>query len=96
MNGIRSLAAIVAASLLWVWPAVAPAQETHPVPASPPLKPGRSAGVHVAQQARTGVALIGTGAIIAVVIVAATASGNGSGSSNNPVNPQFTTVTTAP
>ena len=93
MNGIRFSAVIIAASLLWVWPAAA--QDQHPAPPSPPLKPGRSAGVHVAQQARTGVALIGTGAIIAVVIVATTASSNGSGS-NNQVNPQFTTVTTAP
>jgi len=95
MTGTRFLAAIVAASLFWASPVAAPAQEAHPAPADPPLKPGQSAGVHVAQQARTGVALIGTGAIIAVVIVAATAGGNG-GSSNNPVNPQISTVTTAP
>lgn len=95
MSGIRFLAATVAVSLLWASPVAAPAQETHPAAAAPPLKPGRSAGVHVAQQARTGLALIGTGAIIAVVIVAATASSNG-GNSNNPVNPQISTVTTAP
>ena len=44
----------------------------------PPLKPGRSAGVQVAQQTQMGLALIGTGAIVALVIVAAT-TGNGGG-----------------
>jgi hypothetical protein len=46
-----------------------------------PLKPGRTAGVKVAQQARAGLALIGAGAIIAVVVVAAGTSGGGSGGS---------------
>ena len=95
MIKIRFLAAI-AACLLLAMPVAAPAQDPHPAPPPPPLKPGRSAGVHAAQQSRTGLALIGTGAIIAVVIVAATASNGGSGSSNQ-VNPQSNSVsTTAP
>ncbi|HKU55060.1 MAG TPA: hypothetical protein VJP60_06830 [Rhizomicrobium sp.] len=44
-------------------------------PEAGPLKPGRIAGVKAAQQARTGLALIGTGAIIAVVVVVAAGSG---------------------
>jgi hypothetical protein len=87
MNGIRIFAATAAASLLLALPAAAPAQDPHPAP-SPPLKPGQSAGIHAAQQAHTGLALIGTGAVIAVVIVA--------GASNTPVNQQFAPVTTAP
>jgi hypothetical protein len=92
MTGKSVLAALVAASLLLAAPEAALAQDPHPAPPPQPLKPGQSAGVHVAQQARTGLALIGTGAIIAVVIVAATASGGGNNS--NQVNPQFQSVST--
>jgi hypothetical protein len=93
MIKIRFLAA-VAACLLLAIPVAAPAQDPHPAPPLPPLlKPGRSAGVHAAQQSRTGLALVGAGAIIAVVIVAATASNGGSGSSNQ-VNPQNQSVAT--
>ena len=92
MNGFRFLTALAAASLLWASSALA--QDAHPAPPPPPLKPGQSAGVHAAQQARTGLALIGGGAVIAVVIVAATASNGGSGS--NQVNPQTQSTTTTP
>lgn len=93
MSGFRFLAAVVAASLLLAWPLAAPAQDPHtPASQPPPLKPGQSAGVHAAQQARTGVALIGAGAVIAVVIVAATAGSGGAGS--NPANPQSNSVST--
>jgi len=78
--------------LLLALPQSSPAQDPHSAP--PPLKPGQSAGVHVAQQARTGLALIGTGAVIAVVIVATTASNGGGG--NNQPNQQFAPATTAP
>jgi len=64
-------------------------------PPPQPLKPGQSAGIRAAQQTHTGLALIGSGAVIAVVLVAATASSNG-GSSNGAVNPQFAPATTAP
>jgi hypothetical protein len=85
---------IAAAVLLVALPTAASAQDPHPAP--PPLKPGQSAGIHAAQHARTGLALIGTGAIIAVVIVAATASSGGA-AGNNPVNQQFNSAsTTAP
>ncbi|HKQ10407.1 MAG TPA: hypothetical protein VJS85_04395 [Rhizomicrobium sp.] len=60
--------------------------DTRP-PEPGPLKPGRTAGVKVAQQARTGLALIGTGAIIAVVVVAAGSSGQ----SNMQIAPATTT-----
>ena len=94
MIKIRFLAAI-AACLLLATPVAAPAQDPHAAPPPPLLKPGQSAGVHAAQHARTGLALIGTGAVIAVVIVAATASSGGAG--NNQVNPQSNSVsTTAP
>jgi hypothetical protein len=85
--------AVVAGSLLLVQPQAVLAQDR---PAPPPaLKPGRSAGVHIAQQTHTGLALIGASAIIAVVIVVASASSGGSGN-NNQVNQQFAPTTTTP
>jgi hypothetical protein len=59
-----------------------------------PLKPGRTAGVKVAQQARAGLALIGAGAIIAVVVVAGTSGGGSGGSAQNNMN--FAPTTTSP
>jgi len=50
---------------------------------SGPLKPGRSAGVRAAQLPRTGLALVGASAIIAVVAVAASSGGGNSGSQQN-------------
>ena len=44
---------------------------------SGPLKPGRSAGVRAAQLPRTGLALVGAGAIVAVVAVVAGSGGGG-------------------
>ena len=94
MNGFRFLAALSAACLVLALPAAAPAQDPHPAfPPPQPLKPGQSAGIHAAQQTHTGLALIGSGAVIAVVLVAATASNNGG---NGAVNPQFAPATTAP
>jgi len=61
-------------------------------PEAGPLRPGRTAGVKVAQQARAGLALIGAGAIIAVVVVAAGSSGGG-GNGSQP-NMQFAPTTT--
>jgi hypothetical protein len=67
------------------------AAPTH-APQAGPLKPGRTAGVKRAQQARTGLALVGAGAIIAVVVVAAGSSGgNGNGAQNNMQNAPTTT-----
>jgi hypothetical protein len=58
-----------------------------------PLKPGKSAGIHAAQQARAGLALVSAGAIIAIVVVAASASnGNGSGNNNQPNSQSVTTT----
>lgn len=88
MIKIRRLSAIAAAGLVLV--PVALAQDPKPAPAH--LKPGRSAGVQFAQQTHAGLALIGTGAIIALVMVAAT-TGNGGGNQNNF---QVAPVTTAP
>ena len=89
MTRIHLLTALTAASLLVAVPRSAPAQS-----ARPPLKPGHSAGVHAAQQTHTGLALIGTAAIIAVIVVAATTS-NGGGNNNQPAPPSAPT-TTAP
>ncbi|HEX4273430.1 MAG TPA: hypothetical protein VHZ32_18710 [Rhizomicrobium sp.] len=93
MNRNKFLAAIAAAGLLLALPVVALAQDPHPTPA--PLKPGKSAGVHGAQQAHTGLALIGGGAVIAVVIVAATAGNNGNGGQTNPQTQSVATTTTS-
>jgi hypothetical protein len=89
MIGIRLLSAIVAAGLLSMLSRAVLAEG-----AQPPLEPGHSAGVHAAQQTRTGLALIGTAAIIAVVIVATTTS-NGSGNGNQ-LNLPAAPATTAP
>ena len=56
-----------------------------------PLKPGRSAGVRAAQLPRTGLALVGASAIIAVIVVAA---GTGSGGNGSQPNLQSVTTTT--
>jgi hypothetical protein len=88
-------AAIMAACLSAVLPLPVLAQDRHPAPPPAPLKPGQSAGIHIAQQTRTGLALVGTGAVLAVVIVVATASNSGGGATNQP-NSQSTTTTTAP
>lgn len=80
--------------LVWAAPsarmAETPARAGTRPPEVGPLKPGRIAGVKAAQQARTGLALIGTGAIIAVVVVAAGSSG---GSAQNTLQTAPTTTT---
>jgi hypothetical protein len=58
-----------------------------------PLKPGKSAGIHAAQLPRTGLALVGAGAIIAVVAVAASSSSNGAAPQANSQNVPVTTGT---
>ena len=60
---------------------------------SGPLKPGRSAGVRAAQLPRTGLALVGASAIIAVVVVAV---GTSSGSNGSQPNLQSAPTTTTP
>jgi hypothetical protein len=56
-----------------------------------PLKPGPSAGVHAAQQGvRSGLALVGASAVIALVVVA---SANSGGSGNNQPNSQSVPAT---
>jgi hypothetical protein len=76
--GIRHLGgviiAVLAASSVGAQTARTPSQPA----AHPPLKPGPSAGVGTAQQAiRPGLALIGAGAIIALVVVTTASSGGG-------------------
>jgi hypothetical protein len=56
---------------------------------SGPLKPGRSAGVRAAQLPRTGLALVGASAIIAIVAVAASLGGGSGGN-----GPQLQSVPT--
>jgi hypothetical protein len=84
------------AMVFWAW-AVPCAQATETstphAPQAGPLKPGRTAGVKRAQQARAGLALVGASAIIAVVVVAAgTGGGNGTGAQNNMQNAPTTTT----
>ncbi len=71
-------------------------REPHPVNSASPkpglLQPGKSAGVHGAQQTRTGLALVGAGAMIAVVIVAAGTGGSNGGNAQ----PNSQSVTTTP
>jgi hypothetical protein len=80
IGGIRHFTMVAALSL---WPALAHAADTAAPPRptqNGPLKPGRSAGVRTAQLPRTGLALIGASAIIAVVVVAASTGSGGGGS----------------
>jgi len=79
------LIAVLAASPLGAEPG-ARQPEPHPV-----LRPGPSAGVRAAQQAtRPALALVGAGAVIALVIV--TTAGNG-GKAGNPPNMQSAPAT---
>ena len=94
------LAAMALLASVWAAPSVRAAEGAASTrvaaatraPEPGPLKPGRTAGVKGAQQARTGLALIGAGAIIAVVVVAAGTSGGGS--SGQQPNLQFAPATT--
>ena len=96
-RGIRFSAALLA-----VWATLSPAAlgdgASGPLPAPAPkpgpLKPGKSAGVRAAQQEQvhTGLALVGAGAIIAVIAV--TASSNGGNGSAQP-NSQSVPATTS-
>ena len=83
---------IAAAGLLWALPEAVVAQD--PRAGQPPLEPGHSASVQAAQHTHTGLALIGTGAIVAVVIVAATTS-NGGGNNNQVNMPSVSATTTS-
>jgi len=86
-DGMRILAIIVAAGLLAMETPIGHAAEAaaaaKPVQQTGPLKPGRSAGVRAAQLPRTGLALVGASAVIAVIALAA-----GTGSSGNANSPQ--------
>jgi hypothetical protein len=60
-------------------------------PQHQPLKPGPSAGVHTAQQGiRSGLALVGASAVIALVVVA---TANNGGNNNNQPNSQSVPTT---
>jgi len=59
-----------------------------------PLKPGRSAGVRAAQLPRTGLALVGASAIIAVVVVAVGTSSSSSDGNGPQTNFQSVPTTT--
>jgi len=92
MDKISYSRAALAISLILVLPQAGRAQAPHP----PSLKPGHSAGVQKAQQTHAGLALIGTGAILAIVAVAATTNGGNGNGSNNQMNPQTSTTTSTP
>jgi hypothetical protein len=86
------LALMTAPALAADGPTTRPAPHAGPLKPGP-LTPGKSAGVRRAQQVRAGFALVGAGAIIAVVVVAAGSSGgNGAGLPNL----QTATTTTTP
>lgn len=94
--------AICAAAML----AASAALATEPLPAgkpsqshaprSPQLDPGRSAGVHRAQQVRTGLLMTGAAGVIAAVVLAATTGGGGAQNQTSPQmnNDSITTSTT--
>jgi hypothetical protein len=71
--------------------AVAQSGPAPPTP-QPALKPGQSAGIRSAQQeGHTGLALVGAGAILALVLAATAPEAN-----NNQANSQSLSVTTSP
>lgn len=84
---MRYFTAMLTAGLLSLLTPIAEAAEAadsaRKAEQSGPLKPGRSAGVRAAQLPRTGLALVGATAVIAIVAVAASSSGGG-GTSNGP------------
>jgi hypothetical protein len=96
-GGMRLLVGMTAALALLAAPAAAadaagPRAAAKIDPLKPgPLQSGKSAGVHAAQQARAGLALVSAGAIIAIVVVAA-----GAGGSNGGAQPNSQSVTTTP
>lgn len=101
---MRKIAAWMVLAVLWALPVAEVAAGDAPPPPKPgplqpglaksaplkpgPLNPGTSAGVHAAQMPRTGVALVGAGAIIAIIAVTAS-----SGSSNAQPNAQSVPTT---
>ena len=94
---MRFFTAMLAAGLLSLPAPIADAAEAagsaRKAEQSGPLTPGRSAGVRAAQLPRTGLALVGASAIIAIVAVAAS-SGGGSGSTGPQSNFQSVPTTT--
>ena len=94
---MRFFTALLTAGLLSLTASVADAAEApgsaRKAEQSGPLKPGRSAGVRSAQLPRTGLALVGASAIIAVVVVAV---GTSSGSNGSQPNLQSAPTTTTP
>lgn len=87
---------ILAGLVLATAPALAqtPQGGNRPKPVSGgPLKPGKSAGAQAARQSHAGLALIGAGSVIAVVLVAT--QGGGGGASAQP-NLQSAPATTTP
>ena len=100
MRGMRVFTILVTAAALLGPPLALPVRAAEAAAGTPkpsqngPLKPGRSAGVRNAQLPRTGLALIGASAIIAVVVIAA-GSGGGNGNNQQP-NLQSMPSTTTP
>jgi hypothetical protein len=91
LAGMRFSVVMAAMLLFCMPPAMAADAADHPPPPGP-LKPGKSAGVPIAQQTRAGLALVGTGAIIAIVVV--TTASSGGGSASNQPNMQSVPATT--
>ena len=89
---MRFSAVLMAVLLLLATPPVMAAEAAGSARAAQqgPLKPGKSAGVQAAQQTRASLALVGAGAIIAIVALTTTASGG----ANNQPNMQSVPTTT--
>ena len=93
---MRFFTAMLTAGLLSLLTPVAeaaePAGSARKAEQSGTLKPGRSAGVRAAQLPRTGVALVGATAVIAIIAVAASSGGGGSTGNGPQMNSTPTTT----
>jgi hypothetical protein len=95
---MRFFIILLAAGALAMPPAIAEAAEAagsaRKAEQTGPLNPGRSAGVRAAQLPRTGIAIVGASAVIAIVAVVA--STGGGGGSNGPQSNFQSVPTTTP
>ncbi len=57
-----------------------------------PLKPGKAAGVHQAQESRAGLLLLGAGGAVVAGVALAVSAGSGNDSQ---INPQMNAITTS-
>ncbi|HEY0266298.1 MAG TPA: hypothetical protein VGC16_06065 [Rhizomicrobium sp.] len=62
-------------------------------PAHAPLKPGKAAGIHPAQEIRGGLLLLGAGGVAIGIAIVAASAGGGSGNGGQ-ISPQMNSITT--